>query len=563
VGTTNTIGPVAVSNGLFTVALDFGADFPGADRWLEIGVRTNGTASYTTLSPRQKLTPSPYALTASNLSGTLPASQLSGTLPSALLGGTYSGALTLNNAANSFTGSGAGLTSLDANNLSSGTVAEARLSANVALLNRNPQTFTGQNIFNNGVGIGTTSPAAPLHVKQGSGSGVTPDSAAIVGDAQGKQDGIWGGSGATNGIGVVGRCDNGAFAVGVYGRSASGYGGYGVYGLGNYGVYGVGGLDGVYGSGTTHGVYGDGGTYGVYGSGTDTGVYGSAGNVGVYGSSGVYGVFGYGAGYGVFGYSASGTGVYAQGNPAIQTVGSVGINVVPAATLHVVGTTATALNNTADFYNPSIGPNHSHIHYGTRGDWYIRSATAGGCVIMQDQAALAYVLIGTDSPSAKLTVSGNICASGTIGACSDQRLKEQVCQLNGGLETILKLQGVNFRWRTREFPEHHFGEERQVGFIAQAVKEVLPEIVTEGKDGFYSVDYGRLAPVLVEAIKSQQVQLRAAENANDQMRQELAAQTELTGRLQGEFAALQKAVGRLADKSANTFATHPEAAEAK
>jgi hypothetical protein len=47
----------AVSNGLFTVTLDFGNQFPGAGRWLEIGVRTNGSASaYTTLSPRQPLT---------------------------------------------------------------------------------------------------------------------------------------------------------------------------------------------------------------------------------------------------------------------------------------------------------------------------------------------------------------------------------------------------------------------------------------------------------------------------------------------------------------------------
>jgi 3-isopropylmalate/(R)-2-methylmalate dehydratase small subunit len=52
-----------VTNGLFTVTLDFGAGvFTGASRWLEIGVRTNGGASFTVLSPRQPLTPTPYAL---------------------------------------------------------------------------------------------------------------------------------------------------------------------------------------------------------------------------------------------------------------------------------------------------------------------------------------------------------------------------------------------------------------------------------------------------------------------------------------------------------------------
>ncbi|HTQ49612.1 MAG TPA: hypothetical protein VMJ12_02795 [Candidatus Acidoferrales bacterium] len=70
----------AVSNGLFAVTLDFGSQFPGASRWLEIATRTNGVAGFVTLSPRQKLTPTPYAITASNLSGTLPASQLAGSV---------------------------------------------------------------------------------------------------------------------------------------------------------------------------------------------------------------------------------------------------------------------------------------------------------------------------------------------------------------------------------------------------------------------------------------------------------------------------------------------------
>jgi hypothetical protein len=59
----NTNG-VPVSNGLFTVTLDFGAGlFTGPARWLEIGVKSNGVAGpHTTLVPRQALTPSPYAI---------------------------------------------------------------------------------------------------------------------------------------------------------------------------------------------------------------------------------------------------------------------------------------------------------------------------------------------------------------------------------------------------------------------------------------------------------------------------------------------------------------------
>src|SRR5690242_3361193 len=60
----NGLAAVPVTNGLFTVLLNFGNHFPGADRWLEIAVRTNFTGSYVTLVPRQFLTATPYAVRA-------------------------------------------------------------------------------------------------------------------------------------------------------------------------------------------------------------------------------------------------------------------------------------------------------------------------------------------------------------------------------------------------------------------------------------------------------------------------------------------------------------------
>jgi hypothetical protein len=96
-----TNSPTAVSNGYFTVVLDFGAGvFTGPGRWLEIGVRTNNASpvAFTTLAQRQALTPSPYAIFANA------ASNLSGTVSSANLSGTYSGPVTFNNGANTFDG---------------------------------------------------------------------------------------------------------------------------------------------------------------------------------------------------------------------------------------------------------------------------------------------------------------------------------------------------------------------------------------------------------------------------------------------------------------------------
>ncbi len=132
------VGSVSVTNGLFNVPLDFGANFPGTDRWLEIAVRKNGGA-FTTLTPRQKLTPTPYAITAGNLSGTLPAGQLTGTIPAGSITGIYNNAVTLNNPANSFSGAfagnGSGLTGLNASQVASGTLPLARLDAAVVTSN--------------------------------------------------------------------------------------------------------------------------------------------------------------------------------------------------------------------------------------------------------------------------------------------------------------------------------------------------------------------------------------------------------------------------------------------
>jgi hypothetical protein len=68
VGSTLSLNGIAVFNGLFTVEIDFGANaFGGGARWLQIGVRPAGGGAYTTLSPRQELSPAPSALSLPNV----------------------------------------------------------------------------------------------------------------------------------------------------------------------------------------------------------------------------------------------------------------------------------------------------------------------------------------------------------------------------------------------------------------------------------------------------------------------------------------------------------------
>jgi hypothetical protein len=169
VGSSLTNAATGVSNGLFTVALDFGAIFDGNARWLEIGIRTNGAGvDFTPLTPRQSLTPAPYASwadSAASAQSAEVAKDLASPLTSEKLAGTYTGKLTLFNETNEFYGEcygdGYGITHLNASQMWYGTMPDGRLSTNVALLPAN-QLFSGTNYFS-GVLI-ATNPASQLPV---------------------------------------------------------------------------------------------------------------------------------------------------------------------------------------------------------------------------------------------------------------------------------------------------------------------------------------------------------------------------------------------------------------
>jgi hypothetical protein len=145
---------VGVTNGLFSVTLDFGAGvFTGPNVWLDLAVRAVTVTNFTPLFPRQPVLPVPYAIFAtgaSNLLGNLDVAQISGNLPASQVAGASTNLVNFTNPNNTFggtfTGNGASLSSLNASQLTTGTVADARLSSNVALLNQN-QTFTGSNTF--------------------------------------------------------------------------------------------------------------------------------------------------------------------------------------------------------------------------------------------------------------------------------------------------------------------------------------------------------------------------------------------------------------------------------
>lgn len=149
--------------------------------------------------------------------------------------------------------------------------------------------------------------------------------------------------------------------------------------------------------------------------------------------------------------------------------------------------------------------------------------------------------INNNSPGYDLDVTGTIGGSGGLYHSSDIRWKRNISAITGALDRVSRLRGVNFEWRRQEYPEQNFTEGNQIGFIAQEVSEVLPEVVMQRKDGFYSVDYAKLTPILVEAIKEQQRTIESQER-------ELSVLHDETTNLESRFAELKALVQTLIDE---------------
>jgi len=106
------------------------------------------------------------------------------------------------------------------------------------------------------------------------------------------------------------------------------------------------------------------------------------------------------------------------------------------------------------------------------------------------------------SPAYTLDVNGSVSnisiyASHDVAAYSDARVKTDVETIPDALEKVNKLRGVTFK-RTDEGSS----DKRMMGVIAQEVLDIIPEVVNKREsDGHYSVSYGNIVGVLIEAVK--------------------------------------------------------------
>jgi len=121
--------------------------------------------------------------------------------------------------------------------------------------------------------------------------------------------------------------------------------------------------------------------------------------------------------------------------------------------------------------------------------------------------------IGTSSPVTALDVNGTITTT-NLTETSARRFKREIRPLQGASHILERLEGVRYRWR---------GSGREdVGFIAEEVAEVLPEIVTLDENArAVGISYARLTAVLVEALKEERAANARHTDQIDQLRRQI------------------------------------------
>jgi len=543
----------AVSNGLFTVVLDFGNQYPGANRWLEIAVRTNGSTGFFVLNPRQALTPAPYAITAGSV------------VSDGLAAGTYGNAVTLNNSGNeisgAFSGNGGNVTNVNAatlNGISSGGFWQTN-----GNMGANPT---------NGAFIGT-SDNLPLEVRVNSQRAlrIEPNtfSPNIIGGYSGNiiSNGFYGGVIVGGGYGSNPNSVGADFAtvLGGYGNVASGPSslamGHLTIASGSYSTAmgdcfvasgrastAIGELttaSGDYSTAMGNNTVASGASATATGN-SSTASGASATTMGYHTLASGFGATALGAssqalhnntfvwsdGTAIPAFASSAANqflVYASGGVGINTTNPLGdalcvngdgrIDAQPAAWNE--GLAINCPTNMAA--NGGFGG--IHFHSTGRGQGFssgsikwsemynyapeIGNAVGGGLAFIRNNSSTTLYLsssgnvgVGTTAPDALLTVNGTADkpGGGSWSTYSDARLKDVRNNFTPGLDALEKIQPVRYRYKadnSLKLPS----QPEFIGVVAQQLQQAVPDAVQTNSSGYLTVNNDPVIWTTVNAVK--------------------------------------------------------------
>jgi len=452
-------------------------------------------------------------------------------------------------------GNGSGLTNLNASNITTGTLANARL-GQIPTANIADSAVTSAKIAGGQVTKSVNGLTDNVTLAAGSNISITPSgntltiastgSGGVSGSGIAGQIALWNGtsslatsqisqSGGNIGIGLTSGLPadrltvqtasdnygvvhtNGSVSVGSFVGGTTGGGWYGTksnHSLSFFTNNSPASLtiatNGKVGIGTTnpsaklHVVGSDGGILGTA-TGISSGVSGvSAGGNGVF-ATGAIGVFADGTVSGVEAQSTSGVGVVAaassSGGIALRTIGSSWFS---------GDTTPLTLNNAQPGTGIVIGTSGT-LGYISAYDYSVNQTRT---LLLNNSGGR--VGINTNSPDQSLTVNGNASkpGGGSWLAFSDERLKNIKGRFNNGLKAVMKLQPLRYEYK-KDNAVGLKSDGEHVGFSAQAVEKIIPEAVTKTEQGYRLVNNDPIIWAMLNAIKEQQATI---EKLTKQMR---------------------------------------------
>jgi trimeric autotransporter adhesin len=174
-------------------------------------------------------------------------------------------------------------------------------------------------------------------------------------------------------------------------------------------------------------------------------------------------------------------------------------------------------DNTTGSNNTIIGSNAGSVFHGSNNIFigysagsqeagsnklYIANNNTLSPLIWGDFSGHTVVVNGNSSDNAGVKnfyVNGSSGGMEPWASVSDGRLKKNVTTIPEALKKVLKLRGVNFEWIN---PDNHENGLR-IGFIAQEAEKVIPEVVDSSNNN-YTMQYGPVSALLVEAVKEQE-----------------------------------------------------------
>ena len=173
-------------------------------------------------------------------------------------------------------------------------------------------------------------------------------------------------------------------------------------------------------------------------------------------------------------------------------------------------------NNTGYYVDPATISNLNIVQ--TAGyiytSSYVQSASSMYSPIYYDGNNSAYYFDGSS------TGDSIRCAGDIVAYYSDERLKDKKGNIENALEKVLALNGFYYE-PNKKAQELGYKKKLEVGVSAQEVEAILPEIIKDAPigQGYKTLDYGKLTPLLIEAIKEQQEQIQEQQKQIDELKE--------------------------------------------